>query len=381
MVLERKKILLVDPDAEAMQPLKTLLLQRGCRVGQVDSGERALHLCTRELPDAVITGLRLPKMSGEELLRQLRSDARTAGIPVIIIAEQRLLDDRVRVIELCPDDFVPKPYVAQEVVARLEVVLNDRRPAPPSAGPDDLEEGFSGSLADMSPVDLIEIFHAAGKSGTLQLRKNGHRGSIYLHEGEVVDAVCGQRQGEEALAVLLLWNEGTFLVDFAPTEVPRRVTTSTKELLATALARAEEWSDAIATLPSLGAPLRRSEHSASVEVGEEEGALLAQFASPRSIEQMVYESTGDPLALVRQLRTLWDKGLLQLCGDDIPSTERHPLFSLMGHSVASRSPLAAVAELFASGGPMPSTTGSSARQAWNPALTRAELLVTRARTA
>lgn len=381
MVLERKKILLVEPDAEAMQPLKTLLLQRGCRVGQVDSGERALQLCARELPNAVITGLRLPKMSGEELLRQLQSDARTTGIPVIIIAEQRLLDDRVRVIELCPDDFVPKPYVAQEVVARLAVVLNDSRPAPAGTTPDNLDEGFSGSLADMSPVDLIEIFHAAGRSGTLQLRNNGQRGTIYLHEGEIVDAICGHRSGEEALAVLLLWNEGTFLADFAAAEVPRRVSTPTRELLASALARAEEWNDATATLPPLRALLQRSEQSASAQVGEEERTLLGQFTSPRSIAQFVCEAAGNPLSLVHQLRALWDKGLLRLCSDEALSTERPSSSSLMGHSVASRSPLVAVAELFASGGPTPSTPGPLARKGWNPVLTRAELLVTRARMA
>jgi CheY-like chemotaxis protein len=380
MVLERKKILLVDPDVQAMQPLKTLLLQRGCRVGQVDSGERALQLCARELPDAIITGLRLPKMTGEELLQALREDERTTGVPVVIIAEERLLDDRVRVIELFPDDFVPKPYVAQEVVARLEVLLNEVHRVSFAPGAEELEKGFSGSLADMSPVDLIEIFHAAGRTGVLHLRNNGQRGAIYLREGEIVDAVFAQRRGEEALAVLLLWNEGTFLADFTAVENPQRVATETRELLATALARAEEWNEAVSALPPLHALLQRTGTLQPQALDEEEQALLERFASPRSIDQILEGAAADPLPLVRRLRVLWEKGLLQLCSEEErPSTTSALSTVLHAGSGTGKSPLAAVAELFASAAGMALTTTPDAAQAASPSLSRAELMVMRAR--
>ncbi|MBC7186430.1 MAG: response regulator [Calditrichaeota bacterium] len=382
MVLERKKILLVDQDPQAMQPLKALLLQRGCRVGQVDSAEKVLQLCAREVPDAVITGLQLPKMSGEELLRHLRNDERTQTVPVIIIAEQRLLDDRVRIIELGPDEFVPKPYIAQEVVARLEVLLNEIHAATPLPGPEDMEKGFSGSLAEMSPVDLLEIFHAAGRSGVLHLRKDGQRGAIYVRNGEVVDATLGQRLGEAALAALLLWKEGTFLADFTTVERAQRVLTPTRELLAMALARAEEWNDALAGLPSLHVPVQSIPASADSELDEPSRALLARFSPPCAIATVLDESPEDPLTLARRLRGLWEKGLLRACDqDEAELSTSHPPLLPHAHGVAFRSPLAAVAELFGSGTvPYPESSPATNHIAGHR-LTRAELLVARARLA
>ncbi|MCR4439841.1 MAG: response regulator [bacterium] len=381
MVQERKKILLVDQDPQGMQPLKALLLQRGCRVGQVDSAEKVLQLCAREVPDTVITGLQLPKMSGEELLRELRNDEHTCAVPVIIIAEQRLLDDRVRIIELGPDEFVPKPYIAQEVVARLEVLLNEIHAAPPLPGPEDMEKGFSGSLAEMSSVDLLEIFHAAGRSGVLHLRKNGQRGAIYVRNGEVVDATVGQRLGEAALAALLLWNEGTFLVDFAAVQRAQRVLTPTRELLAMALARSEEWNNAIAALPSLHMPVQNSGDSGE-SLDETSRALLARFSTPCPIATVLDESAEDPLALARRLRDLWEKGLLRLCEqDEAQASISHPPLLSRPHSAAFGSPLAAVAELFGSSAVTYPETASATNHIAGHRLTRAELLVTRARLA
>ncbi len=381
-MLERKKILLVDPDQEAMQPLKTLLLQRGCRVGQVDSAERAVQVCARDLPDAVITGLQLPKMTGEELLRTLREDPRTSSIPILIIADQRILDDRIRIIELLPDDFVPKPYLPQEVVARLEVLLSEVHPAFSLPAAEDMDKGLSGSLTEMSPVDLIEVFHAASRSGVLHLRRNGQRGAIYLRDGEIVDAMLGQRLGEEALASLLLWHEGVFWAEFAPVDRPQRVTTPTRELVAGALARVEEWEETLAALPSLHTPFVSSASAkAMAELDEDSRDLLLQFTSPRSFSEVLDDTDADPLRVAKWLRQLWENGLLRMARQEEEKPEephRRPL--LQGHSVAGRSPLAAVAELFFSGEhaevqPVANGLTRTAR----PPLTRAELLLTRAR--
>ncbi|MDZ7271347.1 MAG: response regulator [candidate division KSB1 bacterium] len=379
MVLERKKILLVDPDQEGMRPLKTLLLQRGCRVGQVDSGEHALQVCARELPDAIITGLQLPKMSGEELLRALREEPRTSGIPVIIIADQRILDDRIRAIELLPDDFVPKPYLPQEVVARLEVLLNEVHSSFPLPSAEDMEKGFSGSLGDMSPVDLIEVFHAASRSGILHLRRNGQHGAIYLRDGEIIDALLGQRAGEEAMRVLLLWREGTFLADFTPVDRPQRITTPTREIVANALARAEDWDEALSVLPPLETELVcNAPPKAMAELDEASRNLLGQFASPKPIAEVLEQMSGDPLPLAKCLRGLWEKGFLRV--EQVKPEGWAGSSLLQPHSVASRSPLAAVGELFRSGERTQMGLASAEQpRAAGPLLTRAELLMTRAR--
>lgn len=84
------------------------------------------------LPDVLLVDLMLPGMSGTTFARQVRQDARTKDLPLIMVTARADESDRVQGLEIGADDYVTKPFSPRELVARIRAVL--RRRAPQHAG-------------------------------------------------------------------------------------------------------------------------------------------------------------------------------------------------------------------------------------------------------
>lgn len=81
-----------------------------------------------EKPDLIILDIMLPDMDGMEILRQLRQNAATRDIPVIMLTAKTAEIDKVRALDMGADDYVPKPFGVMELISRVRAVL--RRSAP-----------------------------------------------------------------------------------------------------------------------------------------------------------------------------------------------------------------------------------------------------------
>lgn len=114
-------ILIVEDDHGLQKYLKELLLDNGYSVSGASDGVTALNLLKKAQPDLVILDLGLPNMSGETVCLEIRKNYPT--LPVIILTAKDTISDIVQGLSLGADDYMTKPFVADELLARLKARL------------------------------------------------------------------------------------------------------------------------------------------------------------------------------------------------------------------------------------------------------------------
>jgi DNA-binding response OmpR family regulator len=115
------KILIVEDQADIAGGLEINFKKEGYSVLKASTGEEALKLVTRELPDLMILDIMLPGMSGLDVCRQLRN--KSIGIPIIMLTAKSDEIDRVVGLEIGADDYMTKPFSLRELLARVRVRL------------------------------------------------------------------------------------------------------------------------------------------------------------------------------------------------------------------------------------------------------------------
>jgi len=121
--------ILVVEDEPAIQELVSFsCASNGYKVRRVDSVRSACEAIRRELPDLVILDWMLPDRSGIELLRDLRGEERTRGLPIILLTAKSAESDKVAGLDAGADDYVIKPFSPRELISRVRAVLRRRAP-------------------------------------------------------------------------------------------------------------------------------------------------------------------------------------------------------------------------------------------------------------
>ncbi|MCA1826862.1 MAG: response regulator transcription factor [Myxococcales bacterium] len=124
----RQRILIVDDEKDIVQVLDFALKQAGFDTVTAGDAAQAFARVRETQPDLVVLDLMLPDLSGTEVCRQLKSAAKTASTPVIMLTARGEEADRVVGFELGADDYITKPFSVREVVLRVKAIL--RRNAP-----------------------------------------------------------------------------------------------------------------------------------------------------------------------------------------------------------------------------------------------------------
>ena len=125
----RATVLLVEDEPAQREILSYNLEAEGFRVVQADNGEDALLLAREEMPDVVVLDWMMPRLSGIEVCRQLKAQADTSDIPVIMLSARGEESDRVRGLDTGADDYVVKPFSQKEMIARIRAQLRRVRAA------------------------------------------------------------------------------------------------------------------------------------------------------------------------------------------------------------------------------------------------------------
>ncbi|HVY34176.1 MAG TPA: phosphate regulon transcriptional regulator PhoB [Caulobacteraceae bacterium] len=120
---------LVVEDEDALATLLQYNLDKeGYEVALAQDGEEALMMVDERMPDLLVLDWMLPKVSGIEVCRRLRSKAETRNIPIILLTARGEETDRIRGLDTGADDYVVKPFSMSELTARLRAVLRRIRP-------------------------------------------------------------------------------------------------------------------------------------------------------------------------------------------------------------------------------------------------------------
>src|SRR3989338_11666281 len=116
-----QSILVVEDDKGLQKYLRELLLDNGFAVQIAGDGISALDNLTKTQPDLVVLDLGLPNMSGETVCLEIRKKYK--DLPVIILTARDSISDIVQGLDLGADDYITKPFVADEFLARIKARL------------------------------------------------------------------------------------------------------------------------------------------------------------------------------------------------------------------------------------------------------------------
>jgi len=114
------RILIVDDEPNIIGTVTPLLRARGYDVLSAMNGRSALDIVERDKPDLVILDLGLPDMQGVDVCREIRHSSNT---PVLVLSARGAEGDKVNALDAGADDYVTKPFGAEELLARIRVCL------------------------------------------------------------------------------------------------------------------------------------------------------------------------------------------------------------------------------------------------------------------
>jgi two-component system, cell cycle response regulator len=119
-VVNKKLVMIVDDDWMNREVIEAYLLNAEYEVINAHSGEQALELTARQLPDVVLLDLRMQGMGGLEVCRRLKAQPHTQHIPILIVSALNSENEKIQAVAAGADDFIPKPLDAPIMLNRLK---------------------------------------------------------------------------------------------------------------------------------------------------------------------------------------------------------------------------------------------------------------------
>lgn len=149
---------MVDDDRAVRESLRRSLSFNGYTVDLAEDGVEALDAITSERPDALVLDVMMPRLDGLEVCRQLRSTG--DDMPILVLTARDSVSERVAGLDAGADDYLPKPFALEELLARLRALL--RR-----TGPEDATESAVLTFADLTLDPSTREVHRGNRSISL----------------------------------------------------------------------------------------------------------------------------------------------------------------------------------------------------------------------
>jgi two-component system, OmpR family, alkaline phosphatase synthesis response regulator PhoP len=188
--MAKGRILVIDDEKDLIELVRYNLEKEGFLVRAARDGESGLSAANKELPDLIVVDLMLPGVDGLDVCRSLRSDKRTAHIPIIMLTAKSAESDRILGLELGADDYVTKPFSPRELVARVKAIL--RRTSAPQTPSEVIRRG--SLVIDLARRAICCAGEAIALTATefrlLQFFAN-HPGRVFSR-AELIDGVLGR---------------------------------------------------------------------------------------------------------------------------------------------------------------------------------------------
>jgi CheY-like chemotaxis protein len=116
-------ILLVDDFEDGLDMYAEYLTYRGYRVIPARNGEEALRNARLHRPAVILLDIRMPDMTGTDVMRELRADPSFAHVPIVALTAHALDKERVAALDAGFDDLIPKPCMPDQLVSAVERIL------------------------------------------------------------------------------------------------------------------------------------------------------------------------------------------------------------------------------------------------------------------
>jgi len=320
--MKRRTVLIADPDRDVLKQLGNALHDRGYDVRAARDGSKALEKAILVHPDVVLIDGECPLIPPRKFVQIIRSNPTTEDIPIIVMGHG---EPDENVVLGYREGFVRKPFNTDELHSLLAATLRKMATAEEVR-----EEGreIEGNLAQISLVDLLQIFNINRKTGLLEIKANGNQGRIYVYEGNVVHASAGKHRSEKSLFRLLQWRDGTFAFIPEKTTTDLNIRRSTDVLLLEGARQSDELERLQAELPGAkvrleSVPELKERYEGLHPVTQQIMDLLEFY---NTVEELMEHSRVSDFETCRAIRTLMDKGALRVAEDEVADPdERQPL--------------------------------------------------------
>lgn len=233
------KILVVDDNPTILQLMCQALEKCGEIITATD-GADALMKTIDSKPDLIISDYSMPVMDGRALFDKLRSRKETQNIPFVLLASQKEIDERLRMVLEDVEDYFVKPFFARDLLQqarRITARLLQQRMEKQGGG-----AGIKGRLTEISLIDWMQTLEEGRKTCALILRSGSEDCTLYFRDGQVRHAAYGDLKGDAAVFKVLTWVDGDWEVDFQKNSPEQTTTMSTQGLMLEGLRMMDEAS-------------------------------------------------------------------------------------------------------------------------------------------
>jgi CheY-like chemotaxis protein len=168
-----------------------------------NNGREALAQLERNKIDLVITDIRMPDINGLDLLVKIRKEY--PHTKVIIMTAYGSSDVQKEANQRGSLYYVEKPFEISDIRKIIIDLIGKKK-------------GFQGRVFGLQLTDIIQMNCLGRLTTALTITRDGEKGVIYVNEGEIIHAECGEQKGTEAFYNILSWQEGEFVsnVGFIP---------------------------------------------------------------------------------------------------------------------------------------------------------------------
>lgn len=157
-------VLVADDDRAVREALERALQLNGFDVALAADGNEAISATTDRTPDALILDVMMPGYDGLDVTRRLRREGNR--VPILLLTARDAVGDRVEGLDAGADDYLPKPFALEELLARLRALL--RR-------------------ADAAPAELLRFADLTFDVGSMEARRGGRRFELTTTEAHLLE--------------------------------------------------------------------------------------------------------------------------------------------------------------------------------------------------
>jgi CheY-like chemotaxis protein/predicted regulator of Ras-like GTPase activity (Roadblock/LC7/MglB family) len=225
--LDFKRVLIVDDEEDLTWSISKHLAKDKDKYEllAVNSAKEALKVLNKVPAELVISDIRMPEMSGLDLLLEIRQNY--PSTKVIIMTAYGSHEVQQQANERGCFKYIEKPFEIQELRQMILNIVEDKK-------------GFEGRISDLNLSDLIQMNCLGRLTNALHVKKEAHVGVIYFEDGNIVHASVDDLKGEEAFYEILSWEGGSFSIEKGVKAPEDTIVKGWQTLLLEALKRADE---------------------------------------------------------------------------------------------------------------------------------------------
>lgn len=226
---QRPCVLIVDGDKVSQRAIELALASSKYAIEWARDGEAAFDIMRRLRVDVVISDSLLTDMPGITLMRRTAELCGPGAPTFLFLSADRANTTKISLLMTGANDYLVKPFVADELRVRVKNVIDARRQARAET-----VRGVSGLAGDASEVtipDILTMLELTRKSGILHISVGHATGRVVLEEGRISHAEVANLVGEDAFFVLLQYHGGIYRFEPNATDPRRSINLRVSEML------------------------------------------------------------------------------------------------------------------------------------------------------